>query len=336
MCSIILESIVLVIYLSFKIYFPIRKKILLESHTKIWTEITDIVIFRKKLLKFLQSDLVSRKKTISEIQHSDCVPTMLNDLPSPWKCLIGLGLQISWFWSWALISDFSWTVDRGDSSWLSLCFYNPLHAIWRTQGISIYHLSSPRKCFLARFLPTAREGNVLRSIRLSRGVPAFKGWSASEGGSASKVGESASEWGSASKGELGLHLKREGVCISKVGLPTPVITSSGGHCSGRCASYWNALVLEILSSISRFRFSKGNIIRKSICAQCISTSGTLANVAQVHTILPPQTMEIPGNFHRAVGRRGQQRIQKRTLWPYLEILLRDSFYMEEFVTCYSW
>ena len=30
------------------------KKFLTDTHTKIWTKITDIIIFRKKLLKFLQ------------------------------------------------------------------------------------------------------------------------------------------------------------------------------------------------------------------------------------------------------------------------------------------
>ena len=55
MCSIILESVVLVVYLCFKIYFPIYiKKFLTDTHTKIWTKITDIIVFRKKLLKFLQ------------------------------------------------------------------------------------------------------------------------------------------------------------------------------------------------------------------------------------------------------------------------------------------
>ena len=36
------------IYLWFKIYF------LIDTNAKMWTEITDIVIFRKKLLKFRQ------------------------------------------------------------------------------------------------------------------------------------------------------------------------------------------------------------------------------------------------------------------------------------------
>ena len=39
-----LESIVLGIYLWFKIYF------LIDTNTKTWTEITDLVVFRKKLL----------------------------------------------------------------------------------------------------------------------------------------------------------------------------------------------------------------------------------------------------------------------------------------------
>ena len=45
-----MEPIVLGIYLWFKIYF------LIDTNTKMWTEITDLVIFRKKLLKFLQGE----------------------------------------------------------------------------------------------------------------------------------------------------------------------------------------------------------------------------------------------------------------------------------------
>ena len=44
------ESIVLGIYLWVKIYF------LIDTNAKMWTEFTDIVIFRKRLLKFLQGE----------------------------------------------------------------------------------------------------------------------------------------------------------------------------------------------------------------------------------------------------------------------------------------
>ena len=50
-----MESIVLGIYLWFKIYF------LIDTNTKMWTEITDLVIFRKKLLKFRQGVAVSKE-----------------------------------------------------------------------------------------------------------------------------------------------------------------------------------------------------------------------------------------------------------------------------------
>ena len=40
----------MVIYLCFNIFFNI--KILTDTHTKIWTESTDIVVFRNNLLKF--------------------------------------------------------------------------------------------------------------------------------------------------------------------------------------------------------------------------------------------------------------------------------------------
>ena len=43
----------LFIYAS-KYIFPHEKNFLIDTHTKIWTEITDIIVFRKKLLKFLQ------------------------------------------------------------------------------------------------------------------------------------------------------------------------------------------------------------------------------------------------------------------------------------------
>ena len=45
-----MESIILGIYLWFKIYF------LIDTNAKMWTEITDLVFFRKKLLKFLQGE----------------------------------------------------------------------------------------------------------------------------------------------------------------------------------------------------------------------------------------------------------------------------------------
>ena len=34
---------------------------LIDANTKMWTEITDLVVFRKKLLKFLQGALDSRE-----------------------------------------------------------------------------------------------------------------------------------------------------------------------------------------------------------------------------------------------------------------------------------
>ena len=41
-----------------KIFFHTRKKFLINTHTKIGAKITDIIVFRKKLLKFLQGDNV--------------------------------------------------------------------------------------------------------------------------------------------------------------------------------------------------------------------------------------------------------------------------------------
>ena len=35
---------------------------------------------------------------------------------------------------------------------------------------------------------------------------------------------------------------------------TPVVTSSGGHCSSRCASYWNAFLLPDMSILSLMVF----------------------------------------------------------------------------------
>ena len=45
----------LFIYAS-KYIFPHKKNFLIYTHTKIGTEITDIIVFRKKLLKFLQGE----------------------------------------------------------------------------------------------------------------------------------------------------------------------------------------------------------------------------------------------------------------------------------------
>ena len=50
--------------------------------------------------------------------------------------------------------------------------------------------------------------------------------------------------GPASEG--GLHLGRVGSASRGVGQTPPIVTSSGGHCSGRHASYWNAFLFEIV------------------------------------------------------------------------------------------
>ena len=47
----------LFIYAS-KYIFPHKKIFLIDTHTKIRTEITDIIVFMKKLLKFLQGVVV--------------------------------------------------------------------------------------------------------------------------------------------------------------------------------------------------------------------------------------------------------------------------------------
>ena len=51
------------------------KKILIDTHTKIWAEITDIVIFRKKLLKFLHGVLTVI--ALSAVQSS--TPTLIHN-----------------------------------------------------------------------------------------------------------------------------------------------------------------------------------------------------------------------------------------------------------------
>ena len=51
----------LCIYAS-KYIFLHKKKILIDTHTKSGTEITDIIVFRKKLLKFLQGDVADSLK----------------------------------------------------------------------------------------------------------------------------------------------------------------------------------------------------------------------------------------------------------------------------------
>ena len=50
----------LFIYAS-KYVFPHKKKIVIDTHTKIGTESTDIVVFRKKLLKFLQGVIATNR-----------------------------------------------------------------------------------------------------------------------------------------------------------------------------------------------------------------------------------------------------------------------------------
>ena len=52
------------------IFFRI-KKILIDTHTKIWTEITDIIFFRKKLLKFLQGVMVVSENFFSVVVSTE-------------------------------------------------------------------------------------------------------------------------------------------------------------------------------------------------------------------------------------------------------------------------
>ena len=77
------------------------------------------------------------------------------------------------------------------------------------------------------FLPTAREGNVFR-------ISVYP-----QGGVCLQRGESAS---------------RKWVCLQGGGLPL-VLTSTGGHCSGRYASYLNAF-LFYTEVVFNFNFSK--------------------------------------------------------------------------------
>ena len=51
------------------------KKILIDTHTEIGTEITDIIVFRKKLLKFLQGEKTPK-------HHQVCVNFQLNQVTS--------------------------------------------------------------------------------------------------------------------------------------------------------------------------------------------------------------------------------------------------------------
>ena len=94
MCIIIFESIVLGIYLWFKIYF------LIDTNAKMWTEITDIVIFRKKLLKFRQGVLACPTyychptfRDYEIIQHQDNSALWVNKSSltfDTWNALFGI------------------------------------------------------------------------------------------------------------------------------------------------------------------------------------------------------------------------------------------------------
>ena len=59
------------------IFSHMKKKILIDTNTKIGTEITDIIVFRKKLLKFLQGDDVGATNSVKNVKcrNEMCVPT---------------------------------------------------------------------------------------------------------------------------------------------------------------------------------------------------------------------------------------------------------------------
>ena len=73
----------LFIYASKSIYHI--KKILIDTHTKIWTEITDTVVFRKKLLKFLQGAYFRNciTRNCDSRLHDSCWVNLLSTFP-PW------------------------------------------------------------------------------------------------------------------------------------------------------------------------------------------------------------------------------------------------------------
>ena len=108
---------------------------------------------------------------------------------------------------------------RFDSFCMGLCFFTCDFVKLFTwyQFLSKYH----SKCSL----PTAREGNVFRGVRLFTGVylqervVCLWGW-----------------------GYVCLQERGGGLPPVKSGYSL-VLTSSGGHCSGRYASYWNAFLL---------------------------------------------------------------------------------------------
>ena len=87
------------------------------------------------------------------------------------------------------------------------------------------------------FLLTTREGNVFRSVCL---VILFTGWVCLWSGVCIWRGSTSG------RGRVGIW---RGVCIwrgsaSEGSLSNPpVLTSSGGHCSSRYTSYWNASLL---------------------------------------------------------------------------------------------
>ena len=101
-----------------------------------------------------------------------------------------------------------------------------------------------------KLLQTAREGNVFRSVILSRG-------SACEVGSASKGGLPLK--GVPLKGGLPLGvLPPESLHLGNLPpggsvQPPPVLTSNLGHCSSRYASYWNAILLRIITRMHSSR-----------------------------------------------------------------------------------
>ena len=93
------------------------------------------------------------------------------------------------------------------------------------------------------FLPTAREGNVFRSVcpsvcqrRVGGREDDLPKGGLPRGGSGLLTGRSTDRASA-----------KRGFCICLRGGQTPlVVTSSCGHCRGRYASYWNAFLCTLL------------------------------------------------------------------------------------------
>ena len=119
------------------------KKILVDTHTKIWTEITDTVVFRKKLLKFLQGAYVRNciTRNCDSRLHASCWVNLLSTFP-PWIHCILFTVRSGLLFACHMFCNYAMTMHIA-STWSMItycCTIATLQLVFLTQMHTVFSL----------------------------------------------------------------------------------------------------------------------------------------------------------------------------------------------------